>query len=557
MTRLRADQNCAVHHIYQLEGTGEEIVIGDLVYLALRSDSPHPIESIVQDFPELEWVKETGRTHVFRVTERTTRNPLKIANCLRKINGVEWCQPKIFPRGRHCDASPIGETNLGLPSSTLAETDVALLANTPVETKAAMLANTHKLFDRQWHLIDQSLAAGASINVNKAWEHGFGNPDIVVAVIDDGFDIKNGNDSGHPAFFEKKISDAATDLVGNTGVPNSRGSDVHGTPVASLATAGTANDGMVGVAPDCTFLPLRVAVKTDVIDLDMVLEALEIASKAADVVNCSFSLAPTTVPLSETNLSFVEKVQQIIDKGGRLGKGLIIVFAAGNDDAPTFRSDVDNDNGLTFPLETGGFATTKKIGANKEIHSGFQEIPGVVVVAAMSSERRKAGYSNWGPHLTVTAPSNNTHEMLRVTDPNEKARFEASYTGLGLVAAVNRPTFGNSSGFHFAPLAMKIPDFDSSFYTETFGGTSGAAAIVTGVVALMLSANPVLTPQQVIQILKDNANKNLDFKLDLTNDPNLIGVKGEFVDGHSEFFGGGLIDAGRAVKEALGLKTMA
>lgn len=49
-------------------------------------------------------------------------------------------------------------------------------------------------------------------------------------------------------------------------------------------------------------------------------------------------------------------------------------------------------------------------------------------------------------------------------------------------------------------------DPTSADYTPTFGGTSSATPKVAGVVALMLSANPDLTPAQVKQILRDTAD---------------------------------------------------
>jgi len=75
-------------------------------------------------------------------------------------------------------------------------------------------------------------------------------------------------------------------------------------------------------------------------------------------------------------------------------------------------------------------------------------------------------------------------------------------------------------------------------YTEEFGGTSSAAPTVSGVAALVLSANPDLPFDDAIQIIRDTAEK-----IDLAN--------GAYEDGFSKFYGFGRVDADAAVLEAL------
>lgn len=75
------------------------------------------------------------------------------------------------------------------------------------------------------------------------------------------------------------------------------------------------------------------------------------------------------------------------------------------------------------------------------------------------------------------------------------------------------------------------------------GGTSAAAATVSGVVALMLSANPDLTAQQVKDILRATADR-----IDMTQDELAIG---NYDGGHSKFYGGGRVNAYKAVQAAL------
>jgi hypothetical protein len=76
-------------------------------------------------------------------------------------------------------------------------------------------------------------------------------------------------------------------------------------------------------------------------------------------------------------------------------------------------------------------------------------------------------------------------------------------------------------------------------YTNSFGGTSAACPGAAGVVALMLAANPNLTQKQVKNLLKE-ATDQIDKD------------HGDYINNHSPYYGYGRIDAGKAVKAAMG-----
>ncbi len=74
------------------------------------------------------------------------------------------------------------------------------------------------------------------------------------------------------------------------------------------------------------------------------------------------------------------------------------------------------------------------------------------------------------------------------------------------------------------------------------GGTSAATATVTGIVALMLSANPDLNWQEVRTLLRDSADKIDSGETDPV---------GKWVGGQSKWYGSGRVNAAAAVKAAL------
>ncbi len=104
---------------------------------------------------------------------------------------------------------------------------------------------------------------------------------------------------------------------------------------------------------------------------------------------------------------------------------------------------------------------------------GTNGIRGVNVIGAVNTEGKGSLYSQPGPCLLVCAPSNDSgHAGIWTTDR----------TG--------------ASGY------------DASNYTSTFGGTSSATPLTTGVVALILEVRPDLRWWEVPLVLADSARKN-------------------------------------------------
>lgn len=80
------------------------------------------------------------------------------------------------------------------------------------------------------------------------------------------------------------------------------------------------------------------------------------------------------------------------------------------------------------------------------------------------------------------------------------------------------------------------PESDS--YIHNFGETSGATAYASGIAALILSANPMLTNLEVADIMRNTADK-------------IDTVQGNYQNGHSLKYGYGRLNAYQAVLEAL------
>ncbi|MCP4216794.1 MAG: S8 family serine peptidase [bacterium] len=502
MAEAKTHPGCMVSHVFLLEGTDEEILFSNTITLDLEKEDKAFLRSILEDY-DLDYQRRMGDSHILSLPVQGELEVMELANMLNKAAGVKSCSPGMM-------------------------------------IKIVPHAN---LYPHQWNLNarnleNEELLPDADISMEGAWEFTKGAADTVLAIIDDGFDL------GHPCLENVTIHDDALNYSDGSGNVQSRGYDYHGTSVASQAFAQHVDGSIRGVAPDCTFLPIRIEFGY-VTELDY-FDLFQYVSQRADVLSCSFGHAPGSVPYF--TWGFRWELTQLTETGGRKGNGLVMVFSAGNDDAPTVMSEEDNVNGVFFWSDS----KIKEIPAGNAIYTGYPNCDGVIAVGAMSALKRKAGYSNFGPDITVVAPSGNYHNIPLLIPPGtpDREMFVADYPGPALAAAINR----DGHGIFPTEVECYDPDFEvivvDEIYTLSFSGTSAAAPTVTAVAALMLSVNGNLTAEQVRQIIQETADKDLDPSLDNPNDPNVQGLFGEFIDGRSFYFGAGKLNAAKAVAEA-------
>ena len=218
---------------------------------------------------------------------------------------------------------------------------------------------------------------------------------------------------------------------------------------------------------------------------------------------------------------------------------MVILWAAGNENCPiehVSNKDIPYDSGVEV---NQGVATWVGVRKSKSFRHNLVDIEGVMFVAALASTAKRSHYSNYGPGLSICAPTNNAHNYHRMM-----------VDGLGITT-----TTGQGTGI-----------------TASFGGTSSATPLVAGVAALVMSANPDLSASEVISILKTSASKDLSmegypitppasFDPDTSWDISPVEPfeNGDFqeigsADGTwSPWFGHGKVDAFEAVKQALSI----
>jgi subtilisin family serine protease len=473
-------------HVYQLEDS-----LNTLVYLANdvtiqfgNTVDRQTIGSTIQQMglQATKAIPGVAQAFVFRVTDRAEVNPIKLANRLMRRSDV-----------------------------LLAEPNVAVQTQPQYQPR-------DRAYAKQWYLHHEggaNLAADSHVFAEAAWDITRGDRSVLVAVADDGFDLNHPDLQGMGKIAFPK------DFKGKDLLPLAEDQEHHGTACAGVALGEENGDGIVGVAPGCSFAPIRTS---GYLDDDTIEELFDwVIATGAAVVSCSWGPAAIRFPLSLRQRAAVTRAAT----EGRNGKGCVIVFASGNSNRPT--SGSINERGWMQDVVRGP----------TEWMNGFAVHPDIIAVAACTSLNRKSAYSNWGPNISVAAPSNNGPPGMW-------------FPGVGYIAtgpAVRGVLPGEGI---FTSDRLGAAGYDVGDFTSDFGGTSSACPVVAGVAALVLSVNPDLTAQEVKLLLQRTADKIVD----PDPDPQFGFRRGTYdQNGHSQWFGYGKVNAFKAVKAAQRRRT--
>lgn len=338
------------------------------------------------------------------------------------------------------------------------------------------------LFSDQWHLLNTEYE-GEDVQVVPVWGEGYCGDEINIAIVDDGLDME------HPDLRDN-ITPGVSYNYTNGSIDTSGDGANHGTSVAGVI-AGRANDqGVRGAAPLGNIRSYNyLQDPTDSNEADAMIRNIY----GIHISNNSWG------PLDATGNYFdsTSLWRDAVDEGlsyGRGGAGTIYVWAAGNG---------------AVVYKNNSFYT-----ADNSNYDGYANYYGVIAVCAVDNQGEKSYYSEKGANLWVCAPSSSYSNSPAITTTD------------------NSGDDGFNIGYDF--------DYEDADYTNSFGGTSSAAPLAAGVIALVLEANPDLTWRDVKLILAESARRN---------DPNNTDIWTENGAGYlvSDSYGFGIVDATAAV----------
>jgi subtilisin-like proprotein convertase family protein len=400
---------------------------------------------------------------------------------------VNWRSPDYAPG--HALAQVEGDPAQPLRAASALARIAHVISATPLlavqRAKRDVLIPDDPLFSKQWHLNNtgqQSGTPGVDINVTPVWP-AFRGTDIGIGIVDDGVQLT------HPDLAPNAAATGHYDWNGDDTDPSPNVTvDDHGTSVAGLAAArGNNGIGVSGVAPQATLYGLRLIAlaETDQDDAD----AMMWKNDVIQIKNDSWGPPDDTPWILGTAGSLWQNAVSTGTTTGRNGLGTIYVWAAGNG------KDLGDQGG--------------KDAYSNNIH--------VVSVGAVTNTGASAYYGEGGAHLVVSAPGEST-------------------PGIVTTDLLGNRGYNPTSG---------VTELVDQNYTQTFGGTSAATPIVSGVIALMLEANPDLGWRDVKEILLRSSTKldptSTEWITRSGGQPSLPAIK------HHPFFGGGLVNAQAAV----------
>ncbi|MBB1248482.1 S8 family serine peptidase [Rhizobium sp. G21] len=298
------------------------------------------------------------------------------------------------------------------------------------------------LFSDQWHL-KNSAAGEFDLNVLAVW-NAYTGAGVKVMVIDDGFDHDHEDlAANYDAAADRDYADLDDDAAPALSL------DKHGTAVMGLIGAANNGVGVVGVAYGATMIGARIGydVTADKWREQLVAALGDAVDQGVGVVNMSFGGAGDYDSYDgASNVALIHAALEDAVVNGRGGLGIALVKSAGND-----RVD--------------------KIDVN---HNQSDNDTRQIIVAAVNRNGTVSEYSSYGAPILVAAFGSGFDGEVVTTD---RSGAEGYDTDAGA-------------------------DGD---YTMTFNGTSAAAPMVSGVVALMEDANADLGWRDIQTILAISA----------------------------------------------------
>lgn len=321
---------------YQIRDNGHELYVSPLVYVKLKSETD--VEKLHKKAEELKFIvlgnnKYMKLWYTLFCNEQTDGSAIDIANQLYESGEFEYAEPDIMSSFCY----------------SLTPTEI-----TPNDT----------YYSSQWNLSGTNSIRYSSVRLIAQGAN------VKIGIIDTG--VKR----PHSDLMVNHAYDARTGTLYANYVYNS-----HGTNCAGIIGAkANNNQGITGIAPQSQLYSYAVCFDLSPNVSQELSTSIALASETCDVISCSWGLeAP--------NDMITDAIHYNADRFGRAGKGIVVVFAAGNEGST-----------VSFPANSG---------------------ENILAVGASTRNGQRCTYSNYGSSLDVVAPGDSiyTTTVINGYDP--------------------------------------------------------------------------------------------------------------------------------------------
>ncbi|SDZ08262.1 Serine protease, subtilisin family [Lysobacter sp. yr284] len=430
---------------------------------------------------------------------------------------------------------------------------------------AAQAQQGDPLYRYQWHLMNYGQAvigdtrpvSGVDIGIDDLHDYNIRGKGVVVGVLDQGAEI------AHPDLAANFVPNGSWNFNNNSHDPTpsaAQGGNAHGTAVTGIIGAvGWNGIGVRGVAPSARLKSFNF------LDAGGTSAQIRYAwwdgPESKDVAVSNNSWGDTTplflTSVSENELAAWENPMSAT----RGGLGTVYVKAAGNG---------FNTVNTYCPASSG------RVGCSQSVFVEESNYFNVITVAAVNAAGKRSSYSTPGASLwvsglggeygweraTVAAQVTPAQLATRPAVSFDPAIMTTDLSGCVRGYNTNRVTPAVFwSDFDLNRLESNQSTIDNTCnYAATMNGTSAASPTVTGVVALMLQANPKLSYRDVKYILATTARKVDPTQAAVTDANGTVLSAGWTTNAagraYSNWYGYGLVDATAAVTRATGFKSI-
>lgn len=295
-------------------------------------------------------------------------------------------------------------------------------------TSSASVSDSH--YSSQWGL--------TSVNANLAWDITKGHSNIKIAIIDSNIN------TSHSEFSSTQFADFYDTTTGSS-IP-SAAYGYHGTMVCGIVAADHNHAKIAGIAPNCKVIPICYSTQNhETTAANLASGFYWAVEHDASVINCSWG-DHNGEHLFIHSAILESAIYDAITQG-RDGKGCVVVFSSGNQNA----TQVD------YPAYVFG---------------------DILTVGATNSSNYRADFSSYGYNLDVIAPGESIYSTTHLNSGYDNASgtsFAAPHVSgiAGLMLSINPYLSRKEVTDIIESTARKVPSETYYQYENTIGRPNG------------------------------------------------------------------------------------